>query len=222
VAKVSKMRVAVNIAAYKEAANIGPVIEDARQYGTVFVVNDGSPDNTAEVARRHGAVVISHPFNLGQGSAVITGFKAILARDFDVIVNMDADGQHRPVEIPGMVEEARGVGRRHRHRLARARRHPRRCPLGAELLLEAAHRRHQHAHRLQAHRFHVWLSRLSHHHAQEGDARARRDARAPIPLGRDVHSSLAPRVHRRRDALLPRRPRERHVDQRASSSTASA
>ncbi len=98
------MKVAINIAAYEEALNIAPVIAAAKRYGEVFVVDDGSPNNTADVARRAGARVVRHPLNLGQGAAIITGFKAVIAGDFDVVVNMDADGQHDPGEIPVLVE----------------------------------------------------------------------------------------------------------------------
>lgn len=94
------MKVAITLSAFNEAANLGSVVERARRYGTVIVVDDGSQDESVEVARRHGAQVVQHPINLGQGAAVVTGFVAALKGDFDVIVEMDADGQHDPDEIP--------------------------------------------------------------------------------------------------------------------------
>ncbi len=98
-------RIAINIAAYNEAKNLAPVVERARAHGKVFVVDDGSTDDTAAVASRAGATVLRHPFNLGQGSAIITGFKAALAEGVDIVINMDADGQHNSEEIPVLAEK---------------------------------------------------------------------------------------------------------------------
>ncbi len=98
------MKVAITIAAYNEEANLAPVVDSAREHGTVIVVDDGSSDRTAEVARQHGAQVIRHPVNMGQGMAVLTGFIAALTGDYDVVIAMDADGQHNPAEIPKFVQ----------------------------------------------------------------------------------------------------------------------
>jgi len=62
----------------------------------IVVVDDGSQDETAEVARSHGATVLSHPFNLGYGAAIQTGYKYALRRGVSSLVQMDADGQHDP------------------------------------------------------------------------------------------------------------------------------
>jgi len=64
----------------------------------VIVVDDGSSDRTAEVAELAGAEIIKHPINLGKGAALRTGFEA--SGDTDIIVTIDTDGQHDPVEIP--------------------------------------------------------------------------------------------------------------------------
>jgi glycosyltransferase involved in cell wall biosynthesis len=69
----------------------------------VVVVDDGSSDGTAAVARRLGAGVISHPFNLGYGAALQTGYKAALELGAPLVVQMDADGQHDPALIPRLV-----------------------------------------------------------------------------------------------------------------------
>lgn len=68
-----------------------------------LVVDDGSSDRTSEVAREHGARVISHAINLGKGAAMKTGCAAGLAAGCDVLVLMDADGQHRPTDLPAIV-----------------------------------------------------------------------------------------------------------------------
>lgn len=65
----------------------------------VLVVNDGSTDATAQVARAEGARVLTHPFNLGIGGAVQSGFQYALDNGYDYCVQVDADGQHSPTEI---------------------------------------------------------------------------------------------------------------------------
>ena len=64
----------------------------------MIVVDDGSSDRTTEVAELAGAEIIKHPINLGKGAALCTGFEA--SGDTDIIVTIDTDGQHDPVEIP--------------------------------------------------------------------------------------------------------------------------
>ena len=69
-----------------------------------LVIDDGSSDRTAEVAKAHGVEhVVAHPKNLGLARAFVTGLEACLARGADVIVNLDADNQHRPAYIPELV-----------------------------------------------------------------------------------------------------------------------
>ena len=60
----------------------------------VAVVDDGSTDQTAEKAIAAGAAVITHPFNLGVGAAIRTGFRFAAAKGYDVVIQVDADGQH--------------------------------------------------------------------------------------------------------------------------------
>lgn len=69
----------------------------------VLVVDDGSEDGTAHVAKAHGARVASLPFNLGIGGAVQTGYLYARNRGYDVAVQVDADGQHAPAEIPKLL-----------------------------------------------------------------------------------------------------------------------
>ena len=91
------------IPAYNEESRIADVILRVREIQpdlSVVVVNDGSRDNTAEAARSAGAVVISHPFNLGYGVAIQTGYKYALAKGYDFLVQMDGDGQHDAAFIP--------------------------------------------------------------------------------------------------------------------------
>ena len=96
----------VIIPAYNEAENLPQVLGDLAQAQLdcqVLVVDDGSRDATAAVARHFGARVVSHPFNLGYGTALQTGYKYALDRGTSILVQMDADGQHNPRDIPRMI-----------------------------------------------------------------------------------------------------------------------
>jgi len=98
------------IPAYNEARSIGDVVARVRATGLdldVLVVNDGSRDDTAALARAHGALVVSHPFNLGYGAALQTGYKFALRHGYAHVVQMDADGQHDPAYIPRLLEPVR-------------------------------------------------------------------------------------------------------------------
>jgi len=70
---------------------------------TVLVVDDGSRDRTGPVARAAGAVVITNPFNLGVGGAVRVGMRYALSHGYGVVVQLDADGQHDPRDIPRLL-----------------------------------------------------------------------------------------------------------------------
>jgi polyprenyl-phospho-N-acetylgalactosaminyl synthase len=95
----------VVIAAFNEAGVIARVIADVRRWGyPVAVVDDGSADTTARIARQAGAVVIRHPVNLGQGAALQTGIEFALAEGADFILTFDADGQHRTDDIGGLLK----------------------------------------------------------------------------------------------------------------------
>ena len=90
----------VIIAAYNEGSVIAEVVGDVRRAGyPVVVVDDGSKDRTALAAEAAGAVVLRHPFNLGQGAALQSGIDFALSQGAEVIVTFDADGQHRPADI---------------------------------------------------------------------------------------------------------------------------
>ena len=93
------------IPAHNESTRIGAVIDAVREYLPVLVVDDGSTDDTAEVARQHGAMVVRQEPNQGKGAALLNGFGHFLAGDYDAVITLDADGQHDPAEIPLFVDK---------------------------------------------------------------------------------------------------------------------
>lgn len=94
---------------YNEATVIGQVIDDARgTFANIVCVDDGSSDGSATIARKHGARVIEHPFNLGQGAALQTGMEFVRRQtNARYIVTFDADGQHSVADAAAMVDRAR-------------------------------------------------------------------------------------------------------------------
>jgi Glycosyl transferase family 2 len=102
-------RVAVVVPAYNEAENVGSVLDriPSEVCGTetaVLVVDDGSRDDTGEVAVAHGAVVARHVINRGGGAALRTGYRLMAESGASVVVTLDADGQHLPSEMERLVE----------------------------------------------------------------------------------------------------------------------
>jgi glycosyltransferase involved in cell wall biosynthesis len=95
------------IPAFNEAPRIGPVVLGALEHLPVLVIDDGSTDATADVARAAGATVIAQRPNQGKGAALRTGFRQALVDGAEAILTLDADGQHDPAEIPGLLEAGR-------------------------------------------------------------------------------------------------------------------
>jgi glycosyltransferase involved in cell wall biosynthesis len=105
------MKRIVIVPAFDEEAAIGGVIEEIRAFDPAFdvvVVDDASRDATAEVARRHGATVISLPFNLGIGGAVQTGFRYADQHGYGLAARIDGDGQHDPRELQPLIDAVVG------------------------------------------------------------------------------------------------------------------
>jgi len=103
----NKTKIAAVIPAYNEEKHIGEVVRRTRQtLADVLVVDDGSVDKTAESARKAGAEVIVHEANQGKGETIKTGLRHWMDRQFDLVIILDADGQHRPEEIDRFVEAA--------------------------------------------------------------------------------------------------------------------
>jgi glycosyltransferase involved in cell wall biosynthesis len=100
-------RVIVIIPAYNEERTVGGVIAGLRQAAPAFdrvIVSDGSQDRTADIVSELGEKQLRLPCNLGYGRALQTGLKYALARNYEIVVCMDADGQHKASDAPRLVQ----------------------------------------------------------------------------------------------------------------------
>lgn len=113
----------VLIPAFQEESHIGEVLAGIRKQDLpvdIVVIDDGSHDETARVAREAGVRVVQHPFNIGYGAALHTGYIYALRHGYQHVVQMDADGQHDPECLPAIlsaIEEGADVvvGSRYRN-----------------------------------------------------------------------------------------------------------
>lgn len=99
------MNITIVLPAKNEAKNITGVLQSIQALklnAEVLVINDGSTDNTAELAEQAGAKVISHPYSQGNGAAIKTGARNSSG---DITIFMDGDGQHNPVDIPMFLQK---------------------------------------------------------------------------------------------------------------------
>jgi glycosyltransferase involved in cell wall biosynthesis len=102
--------VLVVVPVHNEALSLGAVLGELRTHApdcVVVVVNDGSTDTTSDVVRAAGVPVIDLCFNVGIGGAVQAGFKYALERGYQIVVQLDGDGQHAPEEIASLIEPVR-------------------------------------------------------------------------------------------------------------------
>jgi glycosyltransferase involved in cell wall biosynthesis len=105
---LSDTAIAVTIPAFNAEATVGEVVRRALPLAAeVLVVDDGSTDATAKVAREAGARVARHDRNRGKGRALRTAFTDLFGGNHDAVATMDADGQHLPENLPRLVEALR-------------------------------------------------------------------------------------------------------------------
>lgn len=102
---MDRSRVGIVIPALNESATILGVVEAVVIYGVPIVVDDGSTDDTAELARQAGADVVSHERNRGYDAALNSGFIKAAALGSDVIITLDADGQHDPALLQKFIDQ---------------------------------------------------------------------------------------------------------------------
>ncbi len=110
----SRQRVLIIVPAWNEQDAITGTIEEIRSCvpdADLLVIDDGSADLTAQRARAAGAEVCELPYNLGVGGAMRTGYRYALRHGYDVAVQIDADGQHNPSYLAGLVERLGGDDR---------------------------------------------------------------------------------------------------------------
>ena len=108
---MSAPRVLVIVPAYNEEESLSATLDELRRKAPgldVLVVDDGSRDRTAQVARDCGVPVVRHPVNLGVGGALQTGFRWALRQGYSVGVQLDADGQHDPAYLEVLLEPVLG------------------------------------------------------------------------------------------------------------------
>jgi len=102
------MKVCVVIPTYNEESSIGSLVREIKDRGfDTLVVDDGSKDNTAEIASQNGSIVLKNKKNLGKGFSLRRGFDFVLENDYQAILTMDGDGQHSPAYISEFLEFAK-------------------------------------------------------------------------------------------------------------------
>jgi glycosyltransferase involved in cell wall biosynthesis len=103
--KVNNPLLSIVIPAYNEAISLTEVIlnipENLLEQSEIIVIDDGSEDDTYDIAKKFNVVVIKHILNRGYGAALLTGFEAALG---NIIVTIDADNQNKAIEIPNLIE----------------------------------------------------------------------------------------------------------------------
>jgi glycosyltransferase involved in cell wall biosynthesis len=105
------MRICALIPAFNEASHIAKVVEGTREHvETVVVIDDGSDDGTARVARAAGATCLGSQRNCGKASALRTGIAFARAQNFTHVITLDGDGQHLPEDIPALLSVAETTG----------------------------------------------------------------------------------------------------------------
>lgn len=112
---MAKKELLVIIPAYNEEENIRRVFEQLEQFdipsiADILVIDDASVDHTGRVVKKKRYELITHIYNMGYGSALQSGYKYAVRRNYEYVIQMDADGQHDACNIPVIYEELKGEG----------------------------------------------------------------------------------------------------------------
>jgi glycosyltransferase involved in cell wall biosynthesis len=102
----SAQNIWIVIPAFNEAKIIAEVIHEIRHagYTRIIVIDDGSKDHTAQMAKQTGVIVLRHRLNRGKGAATKTGIEAAKLLGADIIITLDGDGQHDPSDIQKLID----------------------------------------------------------------------------------------------------------------------
>jgi glycosyltransferase involved in cell wall biosynthesis len=101
------MKTLIIIPAFNEEETLRDVILNIRAFyaqADILVINDGSTDETGKIAREEGVLILDHPYNMGIGATVQTGLLFALTNGYEIVVQIDGDGQHLPEFVPPLVE----------------------------------------------------------------------------------------------------------------------
>jgi len=101
------MKTLVIIPAFNEEETLRGVILGIRSFlsqADTLVVNDGSTDSTGNIARKEGVLILEHPYNMGIGATMQTGFLYALRNGYDIAIQVDGDGQHHPESLPSLIK----------------------------------------------------------------------------------------------------------------------
>jgi len=101
---MDKYRVGIIIPALNESETISGIVRACRGYGVPIVVDDGSMDGTASLALKSGAIVVVHEINRGYDAALNSGFEKATQLGLEIIITIDADGQHNPLLIGQFID----------------------------------------------------------------------------------------------------------------------
>ena len=95
------MKTCLLLPAYNVSQTVAKVVRGCTEFiDDIVIIDDGSSDDTAEIAAKHGAVVLKHPRNFGKGRALRTGFGYALQQGYERVGTLDSDGQHNPLDLP--------------------------------------------------------------------------------------------------------------------------
>jgi len=101
------MKTCVLIPTYNEENEVAKLIEEVKRFKLdIVVVDDGSKDKTALIAESCGVKVLRNTRNMGKGATLSRGFDYVLSNNYDAVITMDGDGQHRPEDLPDFLEAA--------------------------------------------------------------------------------------------------------------------